>query len=106
MRSCCPHGPWWRCRRARSLAPAVLPCRSSACSSYLRPARQNLGGLAAALDVAPSTATRMVDRLVDAGLVYRTIPAGDRREISLTLTPRGGAQCALSPNGVAETCDA
>ena len=49
----------------------------------------NLSGLAAALDVAPSTATRMVDRLVDAGLVQRTIPAGDRREIALTLTPSG-----------------
>ena len=49
----------------------------------------NLSGLAAALDVAPSTATRMVDRLVDAGLVQRTIPAADRREVALTLTPSG-----------------
>jgi DNA-binding MarR family transcriptional regulator len=49
----------------------------------------NLSELAAALDVAPSTATRMVDRLVDAGLVQRTIPAADRREIALTLTPSG-----------------
>jgi len=49
----------------------------------------NLSGLAATLDVAPSTATRMVDRLVDAGLVERTIPAADRREITLTLTPSG-----------------
>jgi DNA-binding MarR family transcriptional regulator len=55
----------------------------------LQAGQQNLGGLAAALDVAPSTATRMVDRLVDAGLVYRTIPAGNRREISLTLTASG-----------------
>jgi DNA-binding MarR family transcriptional regulator len=55
----------------------------------LEAGQQNLGGLAAALDVAPSTATRMVDRLVDAGLVYRAIPAGNRREISLTLTPSG-----------------
>lgn len=50
---------------------------------------QNLSGLAAALNVAPSTATRMVDRLVEAGLLYRTIPAGNRREISLTLTAAG-----------------
>jgi DNA-binding MarR family transcriptional regulator len=49
----------------------------------------NLSGLAAALNVAPSTATRMIDRLVDAGLVQRTIPAADRREIALTLTPSG-----------------
>jgi DNA-binding MarR family transcriptional regulator len=55
----------------------------------LEAGQQNLGGLAAALDVAPSTATRMVDRLIDAGLVHRTIPAGNRREISLTLTASG-----------------
>jgi DNA-binding MarR family transcriptional regulator len=55
----------------------------------LESGQQNLGRLAAALDVAPSTATRMVDRLVDAGLVYRTIPAANRREISLTLTASG-----------------
>jgi DNA-binding MarR family transcriptional regulator len=55
----------------------------------LEAGRQNLGGLAGALGVAPSTATRMVDRLVDAGLVYRTIPAGNRRKISLTLTASG-----------------
>jgi DNA-binding MarR family transcriptional regulator len=49
----------------------------------------NLSGLAAALDVAPSTTKRMVDRLVDAGLVQRAIPPADRREIALTLTPAG-----------------
>jgi DNA-binding MarR family transcriptional regulator len=31
----------------------------------------------------------MVDRLVGAGLVQRTIPAADRREITLTLTAFG-----------------
>ena len=33
----------------------------------------NLSGLARALDVAPSTALRMVDRLVSAGLVARSV---------------------------------
>lgn len=55
----------------------------------LEAGQMNLRGLAAALDVAPSTATRMVDRLVDAGLVQRNVPAVDRREISLTLTSSG-----------------
>jgi DNA-binding MarR family transcriptional regulator len=55
----------------------------------LEAGQMNLRGLAAALDVAPSTATRMVDRLVDAGLVQRSVPAVDRREISLTLTNSG-----------------
>ena len=47
----------------------------------LEAGQTNLRGLAAALDVAPSTATRMVDRLIDAGLVQRSIPTTDRREI-------------------------
>ena len=51
--------------------------------------QMNLRGLAAALDVAPSTATRMIDRLIQAGLVQRTIPTTDRREIALTLTSSG-----------------
>jgi DNA-binding MarR family transcriptional regulator len=55
----------------------------------LEAGQTNLRGLAAALDVAPSTATRMVDRLIDAGLVHRSIPTADRREISLTLTNSG-----------------
>jgi DNA-binding MarR family transcriptional regulator len=49
----------------------------------------NLTGLAGALDVAPSTALRMVDRLIDAGLVERQVPPENRRETRLSLTPAG-----------------
>lgn len=49
----------------------------------------NLSGLADALDVAPSTAMRMVDRLVDAGTVERTVLPDNRRETHLSLTPAG-----------------
>ena len=49
----------------------------------------NLSGLARALDVAPSTAMRMVDRLVSSGLVERHVPAENRRETRLTLTAPG-----------------
>lgn len=49
----------------------------------------NLSKLAAALNVAPSTAMRMVDRLVAAGLVERTTPPANRRETQLSLTPAG-----------------
>ncbi|MEV1175808.1 winged helix DNA-binding protein [Nonomuraea sp. NPDC049784] len=35
--------------------------------------------------------SRLVDRLVDAGLVQRRIPSDDRRRVELTLTPRGRA---------------
>jgi DNA-binding MarR family transcriptional regulator len=55
----------------------------------LHDAGTNLSGLAAALDVAPSTAMRMVDRLVAAGLVERTVPHDNRRETHLELTTGG-----------------
>lgn len=49
----------------------------------------NLTTLAAHLDVAPSTALRMVDRLVAADLVQRTVRPDDRRETHLSLTTAG-----------------
>lgn len=49
----------------------------------------NLSGLADALDVAPSTAMRMVDRLVEAGTVERTVLPDNRRETHLSLTSSG-----------------
>ena len=45
--------------------------------------------LAAQLDVAPSTALRMVDRLEAAGLVERTVRPENRRETHLSLTTAG-----------------
>jgi DNA-binding MarR family transcriptional regulator len=49
----------------------------------------NLSQLARALDVAPSTAMRMIDRLEVAGLVDRAVPTGNRRETHLQLTTAG-----------------
>ena len=42
----------------------------------------NPGAFADALGVHPSTATRMCDRLVAKGLITRTVPPTNRREIS------------------------
>jgi DNA-binding MarR family transcriptional regulator len=50
---------------------------------------QSLAALAEAVDVTPSTATRMCDRLVRKGLVARRHERDDRRLIRLTLTPSG-----------------
>jgi DNA-binding MarR family transcriptional regulator len=50
---------------------------------------QRIGDLAAALEVAPSTATRMCDRLVAKGLLQRFRQAGDRRSIWCALTTAG-----------------
>lgn len=45
--------------------------------------------LAAALGVAPPTATRMCDRLVRKGLISRRTNERDRRQVMLSLTPAG-----------------
>jgi DNA-binding MarR family transcriptional regulator len=49
----------------------------------------NLNRLAELLDVTPSTAMRMIDRLMAAGLVTRSENPTDRREVQLGLTPSG-----------------
>ncbi|NYH85085.1 MarR family winged helix-turn-helix transcriptional regulator [Actinopolymorpha cephalotaxi] len=45
--------------------------------------------LAAELGVTPSTATRLIDRLVKADLVDRQPLSGDRRAVEVTLKPAG-----------------
>lgn len=50
--------------------------------------------LATVLDVAPSTATRMCDRLVRKDLVERTHSDSDRREVELRLSAAGRALVA------------
>jgi DNA-binding MarR family transcriptional regulator len=49
----------------------------------------NLGGLASAMGVTVSTASRLVDRLVTSGLVDRQPSPRSRRELALTLAPAG-----------------
>lgn len=49
----------------------------------------NQTGLAAALQVSPSTAMRMLDRLVPAGLATRRENPDNRREVLIGLTPAG-----------------
>lgn len=52
---------------------------------------QSLQALAAELQVVPSTATRMCDRLVAKALITRAAVAGNRREIELAVTDQGAA---------------
>lgn len=49
----------------------------------------NLTRLASALDAIPSSASRLCDRLIAAGLVARTGASEDRREVILSLTREG-----------------
>ena len=51
----------------------------------------NVGGVAAALDVHQSTATRLCDRLVAKGLVSRRTSEESRREVFISLTRDGSA---------------
>jgi DNA-binding MarR family transcriptional regulator len=53
--------------------------------------RRPLGFLAEQLDVTPSTATRMCDRLVRKGLVDRRPSESSRREIEISITAEGRA---------------
>ena len=50
---------------------------------------QNLAAVAAALEVNPSNASRTCDRLIAAGLLHRREATDDRRNVTLTLTPKG-----------------
>jgi DNA-binding MarR family transcriptional regulator len=50
---------------------------------------QRMVDLAAALDVAPSTAGRMCDRLVRKGLIRRNRARADRRVVQVSVTPAG-----------------
>ena len=50
---------------------------------------QVVGAVADQLDVLPSTATRLCDRLVRKGLVAREHPLSSRREVEVSLTGEG-----------------
>lgn len=52
-------------------------------------APRNLTAIAEDLDVHPSNATRLCDRLVNAGLLRRERAADDRRQVVVTLTAQG-----------------
>jgi DNA-binding MarR family transcriptional regulator len=53
-----------------------------------------MGELGTALRVDPSTATRSVAPLVEAGLVVRTTDPADGRRVLVRLTPKGRARLA------------
>lgn len=52
---------------------------------------QPMGALAAAALVERPTLTKIVDRMVAAGLVFRTPDAEDRRRVNIALAPEGAA---------------
>ena len=53
-----------------------------------------VGAVAARLSVAPSTASRLIERAVTTGMVERGRAASDARRVALTLTDDGSALAA------------
>src|SRR5690348_3692490 len=51
----------------------------------------NVGALADALQIHPSSATRLCDRLLAKGFITRANPEGNRREVTVTLSADGRA---------------
>ena len=68
----------------------VSPSQLRALTAIQQHGGTNLTALAAELGVILSSASRLCDRLVAAGLVERVQSAGDRREVAMTLSRDGG----------------
>jgi len=62
----------------------------------------SLADLTEHLVVAPSSASEMVERLAKAGLVRRETAGGDRRAVSIRLTPAGERLLARIREGIVE----
>ncbi|MFI0356039.1 MarR family winged helix-turn-helix transcriptional regulator [Actinomadura sp. 9N407] len=76
-------------RADQGLEEHVSPVQLRAVEALARHGEVNLRGLAAELDVIPSSASRLCDRLEAAGLLVREHARADRREIVLRLSARG-----------------
>ena len=70
-------------------SPAVPPTQLRVLTIIAGNRHTNMSRLAEALDVVPSSASRLCDRLVAAGVLERVPGRTDRREIALHLTPAG-----------------
>jgi DNA-binding MarR family transcriptional regulator len=98
-----------RTARGRFNRAPVVPELSASQFHLLEPLATSRGplpmcALADAADVAPSTASRMLNGLVRRGIVERTRPEkGDRRRVEVTLTAEGRRLVAAKRARIAET---
>jgi DNA-binding MarR family transcriptional regulator len=67
--------------------PPIPPTQLRVLLVVARSESTNMNRLADALDVVPSSASRLCDRLEATGLLRRVADPRDRREVRLTLTP-------------------
>lgn len=68
-------------------SPAVPPTQLRVLTIIATARHTNMSRLAEALDVVPSSASRLCDRLEATGLLRRVPDPRDRREVRLLLTP-------------------
>jgi DNA-binding MarR family transcriptional regulator len=68
-------------------SPAVPPAQLRVLTIVATNRHTNMSRLAEALDVVPSSASRLCDRLEATGLLRRVPDPRDRREVRLLLTP-------------------
>jgi DNA-binding MarR family transcriptional regulator len=68
-------------------SPAVPPAQLRVLTIIAGNQHTNMSRLAEALDVVPSSASRLCDRLEATGLLLRVPDPRDRREVRLLLTP-------------------
>lgn len=68
-------------------SPAVPPAQLRVLGIVSRNRHTNMSRLAEALDVVPSSASRLCDRLEATGLLRRAPDPRDRREVRLSVTP-------------------
>ena len=67
--------------------PAIPPAQLRVLTIVAANRHTNMSRLAEALDVVPSSASRLCDRLEATGLLRRVADPRDRREVRLLLTP-------------------
>lgn len=83
-------------RHLRQQAGDLTPTMQSALVTIEHHGPLTLGELASIEQIAPATVTKLVGKLVDEGLVDRTVDPGDRRSARVRLTALGGERLAES----------
>ena len=94
----------WIDRRQRAMLAHLHSCSQSPAQLHVMGVLHELGPttvshLATRLGISPPSASAMVDRMVDGGLVERVRGEEDRRVVTVWLTPAGEAALAAAIGG-------
>src|ERR1700733_12347994 len=78
---------------------ALDPAQVDSLEVIVTAPKWRMSEIAQALHIDPSTATRMIDRLVDEGMVHRSVEPGDGRVVIISATEAGVAERARIADG-------